>query len=203
MLNLRTKYILAFGNYKNYLNLKKVLFFLLLFCSCKTNTLFISSETINTEFNDEYKNSTKTYVGDLTAEQYKSIRNVIEKELPTKISHKQPILINYRRKGKNCGFMKNNGEHYLEVLNNSINISSRISRENKVANFFVFNKDAFFLDKIKMKKNFILDSGFFSDNIFTIDENCSGFFVLKTDGTFMKYYGEDYYSRVIEFLIEK
>ncbi len=47
---------------------------------------------------------------------------------------------------------------------------------------------------------FILDSGFFYENVFTEHQNCEAFLIIKPNGDFHKFYGEDYYTEVENFL---
>jgi hypothetical protein len=56
------------------------------------------------------------------------------------------------------------------------------------------------MDRVAMKNNFIMDSGFFSNNIFTEREMCSAFIIIKPNGKFFKYYGEDYNTKIKDFL---
>ena len=50
---------------------------------------------------------------------------------------------------------------------------------------------------------FIIDSGFFYENVFTEHQNCAGFLIIKPNGDFYKQYGEDYYSEVKAFFEKK
>lgn len=78
-----------------------------------------------------------------------------------------------------------------------------MSKEHNASDFFVYSESVLNKERIENRKNFILDSGFFAKNIFTLQENCRAFFILKPNGEFMKYYGSDYYSEVEKFLKEK
>ena len=173
---------------------------ILFFMACTSSKPIVSSANLNTQVNDESISSSKTYTGELSKKEYEEIRARIEKELPFKIPIENAILINFNQNARNCHSMFDNGKHYLKVLSNKNRISSRMSSNNKASDFFVFTNDAFFYDKIKMKKNYLTDSGFFYNNIFTVHDNCSAFFILKPNRKFMKHYGGDYYTKVRVFL---
>jgi len=182
-------------------NFKYILLLLLICCSNKKE--IYSSKSLNTVYNSEYINSVKSFYGELNKTDYENAIRAFEVELGTIIPNGNLILINYEQKGQHCISMDKNGKHYLESLERSTEISSRISSQNKTLDFFVFAKNAFANKIVEKDKYFILDSGFFYKNIFTEHDNCSAFFILKPNGKFMKYYGEDYYSKVIKFLKSK
>tara|TARA_R110000850_G_scaffold168825_3_gene293937 strand:- start:718 stop:1287 length:570 start_codon:yes stop_codon:yes gene_type:complete len=155
---------------------------------------------LNTVYNEEYENSTENYTGELKENAYSIIRKKIESALSTKIPEENSILIHFTQNGRNCVEMNNNGKKYLKFLKNRTKNSSKISSEYQVSDFFVFAKDAFFLEQVEMKHNYVIDTGFFYENVFDIHENCSAFFLLKPNGKFMKYYGSDYFSWIWNFL---
>ncbi|RST28059.1 hypothetical protein [Chryseobacterium lacus] len=172
-------------------------FFLTLFsCSAQKN----KTKKINTKVNKEYIASRKTFVGKLNPEEFKQIRDLINKELKTEVPNNKSILINYYQLGTNCLEYGLNVKDANTVIENCIRISSRISKEQNAIDFFVYSENALRKERIENRKNFILDSGFFAKNIFTLQENCRAFFILKPNGDFMKYYGSDYYSEVENFL---
>ena len=158
---------------------------------------------INTKINKEYIASRKTFVGKLNLDEYTKIREVLINELKTEIPINNSILINFYQFGSNCfeyGFTKKDA---IIVIDNSIRISSRMSKDHNASDFFVYSENVLNKERVENRKNFILDSGFFADNIFTLQENCSAFFILKPNGEFLKYYGSDYYSEVEKFLKKK
>ncbi|ROI07054.1 hypothetical protein EGH90_07400 [Kaistella haifensis] len=172
-------------------------FFLTLFsCSAQKN----KTKKINTKVNKEYIASRKAFVGKLNPEEFKQIRDLINKELKTEVPNNKSILINYYQLGTNCLEYGFNVKDANTVIENCIRISSRISKEQNAIDFFVYSENALLKERIENRKNFILDSGFFAKNIFTLQENCRSFFILKPNGDFMKYYGSDYYSEVENFL---
>ena len=160
----------------------------------------ISTNNINTTFNSEYKRHVKEYYGQIESNEYEVIRKKIEQELPYQISPQNAVLIHFRQQANNCISMYENGSNYLKSLKFNLKMSSKVSKGQGLSDFFVFTKDAYLLDQINMKKNFIMDSGFFSNNIFTEREMCSAFIIIKPDGKFLKYYGEDYYTKIKDFL---
>ncbi|MCK8141358.1 hypothetical protein MW871_05575 [Flavobacterium sp. I-SCBP12n] len=181
------------------LSLKNLLclFVLLLSTSCisKKN----SKLRTNNQFNEKYKESVKSFTGTLDATQYKEIRALFEKELNTTLPQDKNILINYSQKAENCISPEINKRKKSIQIDNKIKISQSISAQNNTIDFFVYTEDNFDKEKV----NFILDSGFFYNKVFTLHENCAAFFILKSNGDFMKFYGEDYYSQVIYFLKKK
>ena len=178
-----------------------ILIFSLILFSCSSQKNKIGK--INTKINKESVASTKTFVGKLNLEEYKKIRELISNELKTEIPIDNSILVNFYQFGSNCfeyGFTKKDA---IIVIDNSIRISSRMSNEHNASDFFVYSENALNKKRVENRKEFILDAGFFAKNIFTLQENCSAFFILKPNGEFLKYYGPDYYSEVEKFLKEK
>lgn len=165
-----------------------------------TNASIVSNENINTTFNNEYKRHIKEYYGQIESKEYEVIRKKIEQELPYKISPQDAVLIHFRQQADNCISMRENGSNYLKSLKFNLKMSSKVSRGQGLSDFFVFTKDAYLMDRVAMKNNFIMDSGFFSNNIFTEREMCSAFIIIKPNGKFLKYYGEDYYTKIKDFL---
>ena len=174
------------------------LFLMILFSSCLAQTN--KKEKINTKINKDYFASRKSFYGKLNPDEYKQIRELITSELKTQIADNYAILINYKQLGTNCFEFGLNDKNALKVIDKGIEISSRLSSTFNAKDFFVYSADALNRERIETRKKYILDSGFFQKNIFTLQENCSAFFILKPNGEFMKYYGGDYYSEVEYFL---
>ncbi|NMR32979.1 hypothetical protein HIO71_02025 [Chryseobacterium aquaticum] len=171
------------------------------FFSC--NAQAEKKQKVNTKFNSDYFKSRKKFYGKLNNEELKQIRTLISKELKIIIPENISVLINFYQNGKNCfeyGFTEKSAK---EVIDNCINISSRMSKNYNTIDFFVFTDDALNKDRLEKRNNFRKDSGFFSYTIFTLKENCRAFFILKPNGEFLKYYGSDYYSEVENFLEKK
>ena len=169
--------------------------------SCVSQKTTNRNSIINTKYNEEYIASTKTLVGKLDESQYAKITTVLAKELNTVLSKDKAILINYSQKAPNCITEGHSKKNDLLVSVNGIRLSNEISKKYNAADFFVYAADTFVKDL--RQENFILDTGFFYNNVFTLHENCKAFFILKPNGDFMKYYGEDYYSLVNDFLEKK
>lgn len=158
---------------------------------------------INTKINEEYLKSRKTFYGKLNAEEYIQIRKLLETELKVEISGNRSILINYFQNGDNCSEYNLNTKSGNAVINNYVQLSSEISARHSGIDFFVYSEDALNKDRLENRENFILDHGFFTQNFFTLKENCRAYFILKPNGDFMKHYGGDYFSEVEEFLQKK
>jgi hypothetical protein len=157
---------------------------------------------INTVANSEYEKSRKVFKGKILEENFIQIRELIAKELKTEIPKDKTILINYFQFGKNCidyGF-PNEEKDFEDTIKNCIRLSKDICQKNNAIDFFVYSKNALLKNALEKQENFILDSGFFAKNIFTLQENCKAFLILKPNGDFIKYYGEDYYSEVEKYL---
>jgi|SRR5699024_2781088 len=171
---------------------------MIFFWSCSAQNL--KEEKINTKANKAYSASVKSFTGKLNQTEYQEIRKRIETELNTEIPEGKSILINYFQNGKNCigyGFSE---ESFKNTINNSQKISDRISKKYHTKDYFVYSSTAINKEKIENQQDFILDTGFFQQEIFTLQENCKAFYILKSNGEFMTFYGEDYYSEVEAFL---
>jgi len=188
---------------KNIFNLLLYLVFCIPPTSCsiqKKNTENQSS--INSSINEGYNKSNKIFTGTLNDTEYNDILKILEVELNTLIPDGKSILINYGQKAPNCILFGKKERVQSKVVDNGIAISSRISSSHNAVDFFVYQKNSYFEEIFQTKKEYKLDSGFFHDNIFTLHENCSAFFLLKPNGDFLKYYGEDYFSEVESFLVK-
>ncbi|HET8839645.1 MAG TPA: hypothetical protein VFM82_11695 [Flavobacteriaceae bacterium] len=180
---------------------KQVYFFLaILVASCAAPKKTVPESLINTELNEESRASRKTFYGKLEEEEYSQIREMIETELGTSIPEDKAILINFEQYGRNCRKLILPEENLRSLIHNIVEISNRISAEKNTADFFIYTKNVPFKKLYEENESFQLDPGFFSKNIFTLHENCSGFFILKTNGEFMKRYGGDYFTHVQNFL---
>ncbi|KFF00867.1 hypothetical protein IX39_09690 [Chryseobacterium formosense] len=160
-------------------------------------------EKVNTKFNESYSLSRKKFHGKLDSEQLIQIRTLIVNELKVEIDEKKSVLINFYQYGKNCyeyGLIEKDAQ---TVIDNSINISSRMSKKYDATDFFVFTEESLNKERFEKRKNFIQDSGFFDQTVFNLKENCRAFFILKPNGEFLKYYGSDYFTEVENFLKKK
>ena len=185
-------------------NLVLKTFYLILFnisfiCNAQTN----SAEKINTEINKEFYASHKSFSGKLNADELKNIKLLIGQELNLEIPDNKSIIINYYQYGKNCFEYSNNNKDDEIMIEKSVKISSRIAKDLNAIDFFIYSENALHKEIIEKRNDFIKDSGFFSDIIFTLHENCQAFFILKPNGEFLKHYGTDYFSIINAFLKKK
>ncbi|CCG53172.1 Hypothetical lipoprotein precursor [Flavobacterium indicum GPTSA100-9 = DSM 17447] len=168
--------------------------------SCGFSNTTNNTTVINKEFNSRYKESRKKITGKLSASEYTEMKTLLENELGKVISDKQNILINYDQKAPNCILLASSENNVVHVLRNRVRISDEISRKYNTIDFFVYNPNSYFADLYASDSFFKKDSGFFFTNIFTFHENCQAFYILKSNGEFLKFYGEDYFSEVKAFL---
>ncbi|NGY35915.1 hypothetical protein FQU23_000115 [Flavobacterium sp. XN-5] len=172
---------------------------ILISASCISQTTTSPTTVLNSVLNKQYIESRKSFKGKLNPQQFQEIRSLIIKELNAEIPADKSILINYSQRAPNCLSLNINNISF-SGFDRSIEISKRISKKYNTIDFFVFSEDVVNKEIYEEQKDFIKDSGFFYDNVFTLHENCEAFFILKSNGDFMKYYGEDYYSKVEYFL---
>lgn len=168
--------------------------------SCGMNKETGSDSKINTKPNRKYIKSRQAFEGKLDDNEYTAVLAKLSEELNTNLDSSKTILIHYHQKAPNCISMKFDQSNFSTFVDRSIATSSRVSENTNMTDFFVYAPNAYFNDLLESKSDFILDSGFFYNNIFTIHENCRAFFILKPNGNFLKYYGEDYYSEIYNFL---
>ena len=182
--------------------LKKGAYFIsfILIISCGINKVATENKDVNTQPNSKYKKSRKAYSGTLNSSEYKELIKNLEVELKAAIPKDKTILINFSQKAPNCISVRFSEEDNKQVTNNRIRNSSIISSNNNTIDFFVYTKDSFKKEIYKKRTEFILDSGFFYENVFTKHQNCEAFFIVKPNGDFYKYYGEDYYTEVKKIL---
>ena len=176
---------------------KAIYFLVVIFLmSCGTNNISNPGSEVNTKPNRAYKKSRTNYSGKLTETEHTQLRKRLELELKTTIPKTKSILINFNQKAPNCLSVGYNQKDNEQVTQNRIRISSRISANNNAIDYFVYTSDAPNREIYEKTENFLLDSGFFYNEVFTEHENCAGFLIVKPNGTFYKFYGEDYYSDV-------
>jgi len=170
--------------------------------SCGT-TKDINDTKVNTYPNSKYKKIRRTYSGTLNRTEYDELIKRLETELKTTFPTDKSILINYNKKAPNCSSARLSEKQNKIVTNNRIRISSRLSSNHNAIDFFVYAKDSYNREIYEQMTGFIIDSGFFSENVFTYHKNCGGFLIIKPNGKFYKRYGEDYYSEVEAILKRK
>ncbi len=178
------------------------LIFLILITSCGTNK-GLNHTKVNTYPNSKYKESRIAYSGTLNRTEYDELIKKLEKELKTTIPNNKSILINYNQKAPNCINVRFSENDNRQVTKNRISISSRMSSNYNAIDFFVYTNDSYNREIYEQMGKFIMDSGFFYENVFTEHQNCAGFLIIKPNGEFYKQYGEDYYSEVKSFFEKK
>jgi hypothetical protein len=166
----------------------------------KAQEKIISDTKVNVKLNRKLIKSRKKIEGKLNDSENNALRKQLSKELSFDIPDDKNILINYDQKGNNCMTYSYTPQEFKTMMSEEISISNLVTKNNNTIDFFVYNEDSFFINFFKENNRYILDSDFFKKNIFTLSENCEGFFILKTNGEFMKYYGEDYYSDVSRYI---
>ncbi|WP_144282233.1 hypothetical protein [Chryseobacterium echinoideorum] len=181
---------------------KKLLLILILnlFFSCNAQN---KHEKRNTKINESYLLSRKQFQGKLDSVQLKQIRTLITNELKVEIEEDKSIFINYFQYAKNCSEYSLKEKYANQLIDNYIKLSSKISTTHHAVDFFVFTNDAVNKERFEKRENYIKDSGFFAQTIFTLQENCRAFFLLKPNGEFLKHYGSDYFIEVENFLKKK
>lgn len=182
------------------MNLK---FFILLFVCNFSFSAFAQqdSETkVNTKLNRQQLKSRKSFVGKLNAKEYRELRGHILNTLQIDAPKETTLIIHFFQNGINCFDYGLNEETGIHVRNNIIAISDRMSKQYQAKDFFVYTSDVLNKNRLEDHEKFMLDPGFFDEEIFTLKENCRAFFILKPDGSYMKYYGSDYFTEVETFL---
>lgn len=188
---------------QKHLNMNKLILYtslIFLTCSCgSSKSLIVDEEKVNTNLNNKYIESRESLYGILDNEQYQETKNLIEEALGTKIPEGKSILINYEQAGKNCLTAKWEPIKISGISDRGRQISNNMCKQHNAVDFFIYNDNSFFKNVYESLSYYQIDHGFFQNTIFTKNDNCSAFFILKPNGEFMKYYGEDYYSEADKF----
>ncbi|BAO54399.1 hypothetical protein NMS_0390 [Nonlabens marinus S1-08] len=173
--------------------------------SCKTGEIFAPNPydegdvRVNSKLNREYKKSRQSFFGQLSKADADQLRDSLQSQLQTKIDPEKAILINYEQFGTNCLIANASLKTKDVVAHNGIRISARMSKKYNAVDFFVYEDIAEFQNIYEAIEKYQSDPGFFKSNLFTSDQNCGAFFLLKPDGSFLKHYGEDYFTEVDNF----
>tara|TARA_R110002012_G_scaffold262473_2_gene444756 strand:+ start:483 stop:1064 length:582 start_codon:yes stop_codon:yes gene_type:complete len=170
--------------------------------SC-SNILNINGLEVNKELNKSYRESNESILGIFTNKEYEEIKSSIQKSLNAVIPDGKSIIIHYEQAGENCLLADSDSTSISIVADNGKRISNRMSKSYNAVDFFIYTEDSFFKNIYESKYYYQQDQGFFKNYIFTKQKNCSGFFILKPDGEFMIYYGEDYFTEVENFFNSK
>jgi hypothetical protein len=185
--------------------LKKYFYFVLAItiASCGSQKEKSKSTAVNTYPNWKYKKSRKSLHGTLDSQQYLDTKAALEKELNVKIPAGKSIMIHFDQKAPNCINVRFNDDQNSKIIGRGHSLSDEESVKYNVEQFSVYTADSFFAKKFEANKKFRLDTGYFSTNIFTLQENCAAFYILKPNGKHITYYGEDYFSEVKDFFEKK
>lgn len=140
--------------------------------------------------------------GTLDEIEYETILKKFQKELDSSIIRDSPVLIQFKQDAPHCYSGDTITYNNKLLIKEEVRILNRISRTNKVQNYFVYDSKSPFAELFMDLDDYTLDSGYFYRNIFTQHENCSAFLLIKPDGRFVKYYGEGFYSIISDFLKE-
>lgn len=155
---------------------------------------------VNKKYNRNYVKSRKTFEGNFSHETHTTIRLLMQKELNTAIPDDSHILIHYEQRASNCIAYNNYDEQSPMIIKNMADSDkTRLSKFQTIP-FWVYNANSFFAEHFKDHPDYRLDSGYFKQNVFELNENCSAFFLLKSSGEFMIHYGEDYMTEVYNYL---
>ena len=170
---------------------------ILISCSSgKVNT----RDGVYTRIDEEYKKTRKTALGQLNPTDYQKLIEELERVMDTTIRKGRGVLINFRQRAPYCYTYAYNESAIETMTNNSIQFSANICVKNMAVDYFIYTADCYFKSIYEKKKEYKLDPGYFANEVFTLKENCSGFLALRTDGQFMKYYGDDYFTKAAQFL---
>lgn len=172
-------------------------FVLLLFIvSCSTSEKNIDSYEVNTKLNLQYRKSRDGKFGKINKEDLNAFYTTLQKELNVTVDTSKVLLINFMQKGRNCISQSLDPK----IITNIEGISNRMANNYNASDLFVYTKESY-IYPLEKSEAWILDNGFVKANIFPSDQNCQGFFIIRPDGKFYKYYGEDYFS-VVKRLLE-
>lgn len=154
----------------------------------------------NDPFSKSYKKSRKYFYGKLSLEQYAAFRLNLEKELDTKLPIDKAIIINYHQAARNCYFYGRSKSENENNYQRIIEITKSIADAEHGIAFFLYNKNYYDTSILKEMIDYREDSGFISENVFTLHENCEANFVLKPNRKFMINYGTDSLTEVEKYL---
>lgn len=155
----------------------------------------------NSEYNKKYKKSITSKHGRLSTDELSEMKSSLAKELQISLENNKALVIYYFQHGKNCLLASYNYEGVLNILNNKYRIANSAEKRFNIKSYYVYNSNSFFNTLLAKQEAFILDSGFFKNVLFKEDRNCEGFYILKENGDYMRYYGSDYSDEIENFII--
>lgn len=168
--------------------------------SCNKNMVSSYNEQSNKNSYSKYEEVRETYDGKYSKSEYDELVKKLETELNVTIPAEKSIIINFDQNAPSCFIAKYSRNSNKIMTNNRIKISSKTASTFNAVDFFVYTKDAHNSKIYEKLPEFKVDSGFFYENIFTEHLNCEAFIVIKPNGEFLKYYGGDYSTEVVNFL---
>ncbi|MEQ6123023.1 hypothetical protein AAON49_02335 [Pseudotenacibaculum sp. MALMAid0570] len=162
---------------------------------------YAQEKEVNTKPNRKYRKHQKGFYGKLNKEAYQTVMDSIEFYSGVKLSRKKKLYVNFRQKGENCVIYGMKKESSKIVFSNIERISKRITKKYDTQNLLLFDRSSFFKDFLLKSKRWKLAPDFFEKNIFTKNKICEAFIVIRPNGEFYKYYGEDHFS-IVETLLK-
>ncbi|SEA08221.1 hypothetical protein [Psychroflexus halocasei] len=174
-------------------NIINSLFYSVIFiflASCSSKKVVHGDMEINAAFNSEYAENMIAYEGQLSKNEFRSLKKKFEKELNVEIPNGKTIHIHYSQKAPNCHLMQMDKENFEDVIGNIIRITNNFTSHNDAVNLLIYHKDMFYNDIFERKAEYYLDTGFFYDNVFTDHKVCQAFMIIKPNGKFYKRHGE-------------
>lgn len=147
---------------------------------------------VNGAYNSEYKKSIELTSGVIDSLNLKQFYKALEHNIGRTLDTTMPVIIGFMQNGLNCITYSSGIKHLKKTLAGYNKSMQNMTRRYGAKGYIVYTSDAF-LSGFPCSEC-IEDKGFVKDHIFPSDRNCMGFFVLFKEGTFYKYYGEDYFS---------
>lgn len=146
---------------------------------------------------------TKKYIGELSTSDSFILVKEIEKEFNVSIPLNKNIIIHYSNRKYNCIGYNFSENGFYDIPERIINISNNLEKKYKLISLYSYSSISRFKNVFENITKYKLASDFINEVIFTELNYCGGFFILKSNGKFMKYYGDDYFTEVENFLKEK
>jgi hypothetical protein len=153
---------------------------------------------INRKFNTDYKKSIELTTGLIDSLCLIQFQSALNKSLSISNDFSKPIVIGYIQGGYNCISNSKKTKYNGNILSGYKKGITQLEDDFNVDSYMIYTQNSHVKDS--PCEGCILDNAFIKATIFPSDQNCMGFFVLFTDGTFYKYYGEDYFSILTNIL---
>ena len=169
------------------------------FISCGSNVNTSNVSKVNTKSNKVYKQSEIGYNGNLTETMYNKIKERMSDALMEEIPSDKTIIVHFNQNAPNCLAGNESSKSFLKRTEHKMNWSAELCKLHNAVDFFVYTSDAFHKDYFKTNSAFKVDPGFFYNQVFTEHKNCAGVLIIKPNGSFHKYYGENYSEDVIGY----